>query len=76
MFKLKPIITRREEKIIVKYLKAVENLEKQIKEEKEKEEVNKCTPLCFGIQMIDLSHRLDEVRAGLHEILKTIYLDK
>ena len=76
MFKLKPIITRREEKIIVKHLKVIENLKKRIKKEKEKGKVNEYTPLATSMIMMELSHRLDKVKAGLYEILKTIYLDK
>ncbi len=70
MFNSKPIITRREEKIIIKYLKRVNDLEKQLRED------DKNTPLGFGPQTMELMNRLGEARNNLHEIMKTIYLDK
>ena len=70
MFNIKPIITRREEKIIIKYLKHVDDLERQLKED------DKNTPLGIGTQTMDLLNKLGEARNNLHEIMKTIYLDK
>lgn len=70
MFNSKPIITRREEKIIIKYLKRVDDLERLLKED------DKNTPLGIGTQTMDLLNKLGEARNNLHEIMKTIYLDK
>ena len=75
MFKLKPIITRREEKLIIKYLKGIDNLEKQIEKERKKK-VDKNEPLGMNYPTIELSNRIYENRRNIYEILKTIYLDK
>lgn len=75
MFKLKPIITRREEKLIIKYLKLIDNLEKQIEKERKKK-VNDNEPLGYSYPAIELSNRRYEYERNIYEILKTIYLDK
>lgn len=74
MFKLKPIITRREEKIIVKYLKAVDHLQKKYKEEQRKR--SKDEPLGFSIPACELINNINDRKETLIELLKTIYLDK
>ena len=75
MFNLKPIITRREEKLIVKYLKLIDNIEKQIKKERKKEE-KEDNPFSDDYTIVNLSNRRCEYERNIYEILKTIYLDK
>lgn len=75
MFKIKPIITRREEKLIIKYLKLIDNLEKQIKEERRKK-LDKNIPFGLEYPSVELSNRRYEYERNIYEILKTIYLDK
>lgn len=75
MFNLKPIITRREEKLIVKYLKLIDGLEKQIKKERKKEE-KEDNPFSDDYTIVNLSNRRCEYERNIYEILKTIYLDK
>lgn len=75
MFNKKTIITRREEKLIIKYLKLIDNLEKQIEKERKKK-VDKNSPFGLEYPSVQLSNRKYEYERNIYEILKTIYLDK
>lgn len=74
MFKLKPIITRREEKLIIKYLKAIDRLQKEYKMERRKR--SKDEPLGFSNLTYEISKNIGDRVETLIELLKTIYLDK
>lgn len=73
MFNTKPIITKREEKIIIKYLKSIDCLQKEY-EEKRRKKSNE--PLGFSIPVCEIINNINDRIETLVELLKTIYLDK
>lgn len=73
MFNLKPIITRREEKIIIKCLKSIDKLKKEYDAERRKRPNE---PLGFSDSTYEISNKISNRVETLIELLKTIYLDK
>lgn len=75
MFKLKPIITRREEKIIIKYLKSIDCWQKEYNAElKRRKKSNE--PLGFSTPAYEVIDKISSQVEILVEFLKAIYLDK
>ena len=73
MFNTKPIITRKEEKIIIKYLKSIDCLQKEYNAERKK---RKNEPLGFSTPTHKIIDEMNGQVEILVELLKTIYLDK
>ena len=75
MFNIKPIITRREEKIIIKYLKSIDCWQKEYDAElKRRKKSNE--PLGFSTPAYKTLDKISGQVEVLVEFLKAIYLDK